>query len=137
MSRELHRFRAMDVDVVVHGADTRQVAAVERLLAEWDRVFSRFRPHSELALVNASRAPVVAVSPLFARALRSALDAADATGGLVDPTLGAALGAAGYDRDFARWSRMPGLSGRPRRADGAGCGSRGGCSCGRRACGST
>ena len=101
MSRELHRFRAMDVDVVVYGADTRQVAAVERLFADRDRVFSRFRPHSELALVNASRSPVVAVSPLFARALRAALDAARGTGGLVDPTLGAALEAAGYDRDFA------------------------------------
>jgi thiamine biosynthesis lipoprotein len=101
MSRELHRFRAMDVDVVVYGADARQVAAVERLFAEWNRVFSRFRPHSELALVNASRAPVVVVSPLFARALRAALDAAATTNGLVDPTLGAALEAAGYDRDFA------------------------------------
>jgi thiamine biosynthesis lipoprotein len=101
MSRELHRFRAMDVDVVVYGADGRQVAAVERLFAEWDRVFSRFRAHSELALVNASRATVVVVSPLFARVLRTALDAADGTGGLVDPTLGEAIEAAGYDRDFA------------------------------------
>jgi FAD:protein FMN transferase len=101
MSRELHRFRAMDVDVVVCGADTRQVAAVERLFDEWNRVFSRFRPHSELALVNASPAPVVVVSPLFARVLRAALDAAASTDGLVDPTLGAALEAAGYDRDFA------------------------------------
>jgi len=101
MSRELHRFREMDVDVAVYGADARRVAAVERLFAEWDRVFSRFRPHSELALVNASRAPVVVVSALFARALRAGLDAAAETGGLVDPTLGAALEAAGYDRDFA------------------------------------
>jgi FAD:protein FMN transferase len=101
MSRELHRFREMDVDVAVYGAGTRQVAGVERLFAEWDRVFSRFRPHSELALVNATRAPVVVVSPLFARALRASLDAAAETGGLVDPTLGAALEAAGYDRDFA------------------------------------
>ncbi|HYZ78836.1 MAG TPA: FAD:protein FMN transferase [Gaiellaceae bacterium] len=67
----------------------------------WNRVFSRFRPHSELALVNATRAPVVVVSPLFARALRAALDAAVETGGLVDPTLGAAIEAAGYDRHFA------------------------------------
>jgi FAD:protein FMN transferase len=101
MSRELHRFREMDVDVAVYGADTQQVAAVERLFAEWDRVFSRFRPHSELGLVNATRAPVLLVSPLFARALRAALDGAAETGGLVDPTLGAAIEAAGYDRDFA------------------------------------
>src|SRR5206468_7559840 len=85
-----------------YGADRRQVAAVERLFDEWSRVFSRFRPHSELALVNATPAPVVVVSPLFARVLRAALAAAASTDGLVDPTLGAALEAAGYDRDFAR-----------------------------------
>src|SRR2546421_9278405 len=101
MSREPHRFREMDDDIVVGGADAPQGAMVELLFAEWDRVFSRFRAHSELALVNASGAPVVVVSPLFARALRAALDAATATGGLVDPTLGAAIEAAGYDRDFA------------------------------------
>ncbi|MDQ2983578.1 MAG: hypothetical protein M3R70_06610 [Actinomycetota bacterium] len=41
-------------------------------------------------------------SPLFAYATASALDAAGSTGGLVDPTLGIAIEAAGYDRDFAR-----------------------------------
>jgi hypothetical protein len=35
MSRELHRSHEMDVDVAVYGADARQVAAVERLFAEW------------------------------------------------------------------------------------------------------
>jgi FAD:protein FMN transferase len=102
MSPEPHRFRAMDVDVLAGGAGLAQAAAIEALFAERERVFSRFRPHSELALVNASRGPLVVVSPLFARTLRAALDAAATTDGLVDPTLGAALEAAGYDRDFAR-----------------------------------
>ena len=52
--------------------------------------------------VNRSPAPVVAVSQLFARAVRVALDAAAQTDGLVDPTLGTAIEAAGYDRDFDR-----------------------------------
>ena len=49
-----------------------------------------------------TRRPAAAlrVSPLFARALAAALDAAAETDGLVDPTLAAALEAAGYDRDF-------------------------------------
>jgi thiamine biosynthesis lipoprotein len=97
-----HRFRAMDVEVIAGGAGAAHAAAIEALFAERERVFSRFRPHSELALVNAARLPLVVVSPLFARTLRTALDAAVATDGLVDPTLGAALEAAGYDRDFAR-----------------------------------
>jgi len=97
-----HRFRAMDVEVIAGGAAVAHAAAIEALFAERERVFSRFRPHSELALVNATRLPLVVVSPLFARTLRAALDAAATTDGLVDPTLGAALEAAGYDRDFAR-----------------------------------
>jgi thiamine biosynthesis lipoprotein len=43
----------------------------------------------------------VKVSPLLAEALGVALRAARATGGDVDPTIGAAMIAAGYDRDFA------------------------------------
>jgi FAD:protein FMN transferase len=97
-----HRFRAMDVEVIAGGAGAAHAVAIEALFAERERVFSRFRPHSELALVNATRLPLVVVSPLFARTLRAALDVAAATDGLVDPTLGAALEAAGYDRDFAR-----------------------------------
>jgi FAD:protein FMN transferase len=97
-----HRFRAMDVEVIAGGAGAVHAAAIEALFAERERAFSRFRPHSELALVNATRLPLVVVSPLFARTLRAALDAAAETDGLVDPTLGAALEAAGYDRDFAR-----------------------------------
>jgi thiamine biosynthesis lipoprotein len=43
----------------------------------------------------------VRISPLLAEALAVALRAARLTGGDVDPTVGGALSAAGYDRDFA------------------------------------
>lgn len=92
------RFRSLGCEVVVAGGDPMGVAAI---LARWDEVFSRFRPQSELSRVNAAAASVVCVSPFFARTLERALEIADETGGLVDPTLGAALVAAGYDRDFA------------------------------------
>jgi FAD:protein FMN transferase len=78
------RFRAMGCDVAAAGGDPDAVAAV---LERWESVFSLFRPESELSRVNRSGARVVAVSPLFARALRVALDVAAETGGLVDPTL--------------------------------------------------
>src|SRR5436853_7847845 len=81
-----HRFRSMDIEVIAGGAGAAHAAAIEALFAERERVFSRFRPHSELALVNATRAPLVVVSPLFARTLRLALDAAGVTDCLVDPT---------------------------------------------------
>jgi thiamine biosynthesis lipoprotein len=87
----------MGCEVVVRG-DADGVAA---LFAEWDARFSRFRPHSELSRVNAAAAEAVWVSEPFAAALRVALAAWEQTDGLVDPTLGAAIVAAGYDRDFA------------------------------------
>lgn len=78
------RFQAMGCDVVVAGADPTAVAAV---LEEWESAFSLFRPDSELSRVNRSDASVIAVSPLFARALAVALDVAEETDDLVDPTL--------------------------------------------------
>ena len=92
----------MGVEIVVGGAaNAAALDDVRRLVHEWDAIFSRFRGESELNRVNASPADVVLVSETFARAIRAALAGARATGGLVDPTLGAALIAAGYDRDFA------------------------------------
>jgi FAD:protein FMN transferase len=88
----------MGCDVLVSGGDP---AVVAEVFARWEDAFSRFIPHSELSRVNASPSAAVRVSPLFARALSAALDAAAETDGLVDPTLAAALEAAGYDRDFA------------------------------------
>lgn len=90
--------RAFGCEVVVAGGDP---AVVSAILARWDEVFSRFRPQSELSRVNVSASATVHVSPFFARTLARALDIAGDTGGLVDPTLGAALEAAGYDRDFS------------------------------------
>jgi FAD:protein FMN transferase len=74
----------MGCDVAVAGGDRVKVAAV---LERWEEAFSLFRPESELSRVNRSPAHVLAVSPLFARALEVALDVAAGTEGLVDPTL--------------------------------------------------
>ena len=59
-----------------------------RLFDLWERTFSPFLPESELAHVNAAPTRLVAVSPLFARVVDVALDAARLTDGLVDPTFG-------------------------------------------------
>ena len=91
----------MGVDVVVGGATEGELNEIARLFEGWDRVFSRFRRGSELNRVNGDSAPVLVVSKLFASVVRDALGAASATRGLVDPTLGFAIEAAGYDRDFS------------------------------------
>lgn len=94
-------FRAMGCDVVVDGADDAALASIRRLFDEREAIFSRFRADSELCRVNATPGPVVPASAEFLRAVATALAAARATGGLVEPTLGAAIEAAGYDDDFA------------------------------------
>lgn len=99
--RELRRFRSMGCEVVVGGATDDEAVLVEALFAERDRVFSRFRADSELNAVNAATAEHVLVSELFASTVAVALEAAAVTDGLVDPTLGNAIEAAGYDREFA------------------------------------
>jgi thiamine biosynthesis lipoprotein len=90
-------FRAMGCDVVVLGGDAGPVA---ELFDARDAAFSRFRVGSELNRVNAADADPMLVSERFARMVETALGAARATAGLVTPTVGAALLAAGYDRDF-------------------------------------
>ena len=88
--------------VVLDGDLAAARAAVERVLDDVDRAYSRFRPDSELVALNAARGARVRVSPLLARALAGALEAARRTGGAVDPTVGRALRITGYDADFDR-----------------------------------
>ena len=76
-------------------------AAVEGVVAQFDLACSRFRDDSELAAVNRGAGRWVNVSPLFIEATTAALRAAQLTEGDVDPTVGQALIALGYDRDFA------------------------------------
>jgi FAD:protein FMN transferase len=91
----------MGCEVVVGGAGGGTLASIRRLFEERDAIFSRFRPDSELERVNAAPGRLVPASTELCRAVGAALAAARATGGLVEPTLGAAVEAAGYDDDFA------------------------------------
>jgi thiamine biosynthesis lipoprotein len=101
---ETYMFRSMGCDVIVGGASPCERIAIERLFDARDRIFSRFRPDSELNRINAAAGRPVRVSQAFVEMLDLALGAARDTDGLVDPTLGAELEAAGYDRDFASLS---------------------------------
>jgi len=74
-------------------------------LAALDAACSRFRADSEIVALDRmpqwrGRTGPVKISPLLAEALGVALRAARATDGDVDPTVGGAMCAAGYDRDF-------------------------------------
>jgi thiamine biosynthesis lipoprotein len=93
----MSEFRSMGCEVVHSGAPNEAVA---ELFEQRDACFSRFCVGSELNRVNARPAGVAFLSEEFATMLGLALEAARVTDGIVTPTLGAALVAAGYDRDF-------------------------------------
>jgi len=100
------RFRAMgtDVEVLAVGAGDAAMATLGALAADAlearEAKWSRFRPTSELCRLNdAAGVPVVVSTDTFTLIAR-AVDAWRATGGRYDPTVLAALEAAGYDRDF-------------------------------------
>ena len=94
--------------------------AVVRELRAVDLACSRFRDDSELAAVNRGAGAPVAAGPLLRHAVRRALAAAAATGGLVDPTLGRSLRLAGYDRTFVRLRLRDGRLVRPAFEPGGG-----------------
>jgi thiamine biosynthesis lipoprotein len=87
--------------VVIDGDLEAARTAVERVLAEVDRAYSRFRPDSELMAVNAAAGTETRLSPLLSRAIAGALRASERSGGAVDPTIGRAIRLLGYDVDFS------------------------------------
>ena len=79
----------------------RAVHEVQRELETIDRACSRFREDSDLSRLNGAQGAWTEVSERLFEAVGIALRAASVTDGLVDPTMGEAMQAIGYDRDFA------------------------------------
>lgn len=98
-------FPALGTTAVLLVADPDALPSAEAVLrAELtavDRACSRFRPDSELSRVNLNAGCTTTVSAYFAVALEASLRAARLTDGAVDPTVGSAVIALGYDRTFA------------------------------------
>jgi FAD:protein FMN transferase len=101
-SAELH---ALGTTAVVWTSEAEALSDAALVLVEEldaiDRACSRFRGDSELVRLNGTPGVDVPVSELLAEAIGVALRAAAATDGLVDPTVGASLRLAGYDRTFS------------------------------------
>jgi thiamine biosynthesis lipoprotein len=103
-------FRAMgcDVHLLLPADAVRDAArAVEDLFSTWESVLTRFRPDSELSLLNARAGTPVAVSPILLAVVEASLEAARATGGLFDPALRHELVRLGYDRSFEELDAAP------------------------------
>ncbi|MFE7856887.1 FAD:protein FMN transferase [Streptomyces sp. NPDC057403] len=98
-------FPALGTTAVLLVADPRKAGVAEGVLrdevAAIDLACSRFRADSEISRVNLAAGSPVRVGPRFAEAVEAGLRAAELTGGAVDPTVGRAVIALGYDRTFA------------------------------------
>lgn len=99
-------------------SDPAALTAARRLvdadLADIERACSRFRDDSELMRLRAGDNDV---SQTFADLLRAALEAVELSDGAVDPTVGSALVALGYDGDIeeVRGTSVPGVRAAVRR----------------------
>ena len=102
-------WRALGTLVQVVVTDPATLAQARAMLAadldEVDVACSRFRPDSEICSLRTAAGRPVQVSPLLAEAIEVALRGARLTEGDVDPTVGGAMSAIGYDRDFDRVPR--------------------------------
>lgn len=92
-------FRAMNTEwwIRAYGATPRVLDEAEALVRDAEACLSRFRECSALSVLNRER---VATNSLLAVVVRAALEWRDATAGVFDPGVGAALVASGYDRSF-------------------------------------
>ncbi len=109
--------RALGTTAVVATADAAAIRTAKRELVRGLRAFdvacSRFRTDSELTALNNAGGRATPASALLRRAVTAAMTVAEATGGLVDPTVGRAIRLAGYDRTFVLLTQRDGTPIRP------------------------
>ena len=100
-------FRCMGSSVRLLGVPEAGARRERAFLEQFARRLSRFEPDSELSVLNRDPRDEVPASRLLRAAVAAGLWAAECTGGLVDPTLAAALERAGYDRSRAGGEPAP------------------------------
>ncbi len=97
-------FSAIGTTAIVAVTEPGAAGLAEALLADelrmLDEACSRFRPDSEIHALYRSAGSPVEVSDLLFEVVQVACAVAAETGGAVDPTVGSAMDALGYDRDF-------------------------------------
>src|SRR5262245_42184884 len=106
-----HAFRAMNTDVYARLYSNQKTGQailldVQRLFASFEKRLSRFDPESELSRLNRCQQTSFKANPILMDAVEVALLAAEATGGLYDPTILDQLEKAGYDRSFEQLTQQ-------------------------------
>jgi thiamine biosynthesis lipoprotein len=97
------RFRAMNTDIQLFAMDDSRpdlMVGAEQVFHDVEARLSRFRPNSELSLLNSRVGPRMRLSADVFRILELAQHYHHITGGVFDPGILPDLEAAGYDRSF-------------------------------------
>ncbi len=114
-----HAFQAMNCQMAAWVCTDDEAGAqqalleVQRWMEQVERELSRFRPDSDLCRLNAAAGQPYRAGELLWQATIAAMDAARATDGVFDPTIGRALIQAGYDRSFERLNQPSSPSASP------------------------
>lgn len=99
----VRRLRAMNTDIELRTANViggSYLGAAAQVFTDVDHRFSRFRPDSELSLLNARTTSTVHGSPDLLALLMSCACLHRVTRGVFDPSILPDLEASGYDRSF-------------------------------------
>lgn len=105
-------FRAMGSQIAafLDNENHASVLALEQVpgwFEVWEQALSRFRPDSELNRLNAAGGSALKTSPTLWSVLQAALQSAQWSSGLVDPTILTSLERSGYDRSFDSFQKSP------------------------------
>jgi thiamine biosynthesis lipoprotein len=104
MSPATARFPALgttaEITILDPTALSEAIDVLERELTAIDRACSRFRDDSEVTRLSRRGGAWTPASRLLREALRVGVDAAETTGGAVDPTVGSSMRSLGWDADF-------------------------------------
>jgi len=106
----IRTMRAIGTTAVVAVTEPTAIDRAEKILRDElvaiDMACSRFRPDSELSALNRANGERVKVSRLLFDAITVACGVARRTDGAVDPTIGRAIEALGYDRDYDQLNQL-------------------------------
>lgn len=96
----MYTFKAMNTNFLLAGLPETVSKAIHNKIWEYERVFSRFSPDSELTRINASGGSYVQVGDDLRNCLRTAIRLYHETNGIFNPFLKTELEEAGYDVSF-------------------------------------
>ncbi len=94
-----------DVHVLLFGGQPHHHKSAEDQIRNLEDRWSRFLPTSEISQLNNAPGELFVVSPDTFAVIKAAIDAWMLTDGLFDPTIEAAMMAAGYSKDYSEVER--------------------------------